>query len=148
MHRGEKDCADAPRRSAGEDRRPCETRKHFDRDDHSLFGRPRSFMSRAGHAVNAGAWISQLARRTSNETSSGKSRAGRHTALSRGIWEGTQCGICSPTACDSSSHTRPSSDFLIVCLAAHDSKFRRWTAENVKLLLPPRQAGGTPSRSR
>src|ERR1700730_4961995 len=32
----------------------------------------------------------------------------------------------------------------LVCLAAHDSKFRRWTPGNVKLLLPPGRAGGTP----
>ena len=29
----------------------------------------------------------------------------------------------------------------LVCLAAHDSKFRRWTPGNVKLLLPPGRAG-------
>src|SRR5882724_9412185 len=32
----------------------------------------------------------------------------------------------------------------LVCLAAHDSKFHRWTSGNVKLLLPPGRAGGTP----
>ena len=29
-----------------------------------------------------------------------------------------------------------------VCLAAHESEFRRWTPGNVKLLLPPRQSRG------
>ena len=32
-----------------------------------------------------------------------------------------------------------------VCVVAHDRRFRRWaTAVNVKLILPPRQAGGSP----
>ena len=29
-----------------------------------------------------------------------------------------------------------------MCLAAHESEFRRWTSGNVKLLLPPRQSRG------
>jgi len=31
-----------------------------------------------------------------------------------------------------SSHIRPSMELPFVCLAAHDSKFRRWTPENAK----------------
>ena len=37
----------------------AKTRKHFGRDNRSLFGRPRSLMSRAGHAGNARAWKNQ-----------------------------------------------------------------------------------------
>jgi hypothetical protein len=49
-----------------------------------------------------------------------------HTAFFSDTWERIRHGICTPPSYGSGFHTRPSME-LPVCLAAHDSEFRRWT---------------------
>jgi len=82
---------------------------------------PFSFSIHAGDVDSA---FASVPCRTLPQDAVGSARA----TSSSCIWERTRRGICTPTWCDLSFHTRPSMESLSCALAAHDSDFRRWTS--------------------